>query len=312
LPEKGWTRRVKRNKCEADVAGECPATLRQALFDGPELVRAPAICGIARLRPLDAPLGTNKEAPVLDLHDRVALITGASGGLGAVIARLLADHGVHVAVTHLGHRDEAVELCRQIEAKGRKTVLVHLDQTDPASCSAAVEQTVKTLGRLDILINNAAWNDPVPLPDLESLTPEIWDRGMNTNLRGPFLMTRAAAGHLKRQGQGRVINISGVPGLVPAGSIALAVSKAGLIHLTRCLAVALAPSITVNCIAPGLIEGTRMFARVPAVRVAAAKEQAALKRATNAEDVARQVVLFCQSDSVTGQTLVIDAGLVFH
>jgi 3-oxoacyl-[acyl-carrier protein] reductase len=248
----------------------------------------------------------------MDLHDRVALITGASGGLGAVTARMLAEHGVHVAVTHLGHRDEAVELCQQIEAKGRKTFLVHLDQTDPASCSAAVEATVNALGRLDILINNAAWNDPVPLGDLDSLTPEIWDRAVNTNLRGPFLMTRAAASHLKRQDQGRVVNISGTPGLVPAGSIALAVSKAGLIHLTRCLAVALAPSVTVNCIAPGLIEGTRMFARVPPARVAALKDQAALKRTTDPKDVARQVVLFCQSDSVTGQTQVVDAGLVFH
>jgi 3-oxoacyl-[acyl-carrier protein] reductase len=248
----------------------------------------------------------------MDLHDRVALITGASGGLGAVTARILADEGVHVAVTYLGHRDEALEVCRQIEAKGRKSFVVHLDQTDPASCSAAVEATVNALGRLDILINNAAWNDPVPFPDLDSLTPEIWDRAVNTNLRGPFLMTQAAAPHLKRQEQGRVINISGVPGLAPTGSIALAVSKAGLIHLTRCLAVALAPSITINCIAPGLIEGTRMFARVPPARVAAFKEQTALKRTTNAEDVARQVVVFCQSDSVTGQTQVVDSGVVFH
>jgi 3-oxoacyl-[acyl-carrier protein] reductase len=248
----------------------------------------------------------------MDLRDRVALITGASGGLGAVIARMLADDGVHVAVTHLGHRDEALDVCRQIEAMGRKALLVHLDQTDPTSCDAAVEATVKAFGRLDILINNAAWNDPVPLPDLDSLTPEIWDRAVNTNLRGPFLMTRAASLHLKRQDQGRVVNIAGVPGLAPLGSIALAVSKAGLIHLTRCLAVALAPSITVNCVAPGLMEGTRMLARVPSARVAASTAQAALKRTTRLQDVARQVVLFCQSDSTTGQTQVIDAGTVFH
>jgi 3-oxoacyl-[acyl-carrier protein] reductase len=135
---------------------------------------------------------------------------------------------------------------------------------------------------------------------------------MSTNLRGPFLMTRAASVHLKRRDQGRVVNVSGLPGLVPVGSVALAVSKAGLIHLTRCLAVALAPSITVNCIAPGLMEGTRMFARVPPARVAASKAQAALKRTTRLEDVARQVVLFCRSVSVTGQTQVIDAGTVFH
>ena len=248
----------------------------------------------------------------MDLRDRVALITGGSGGLGAVTARMLADHGVHVAVTHLGHRDEALDLCHQIEEKGRRAFVVHLDQTDPISCTDAVEETVEALGRLDILINNAAWNDPIPLADLDGLTPEVWDRALNTNLRGPFLMTRAATPHLKRQDQGRIVNISGVPGLVPAGSIALAVSKAGLIHLTRCLAVALAPSITVNCIAPGLMEGTRMFARVPPARVALVKEQAALKRTTRSDDVARQVLVFCQSDSVTGQTQVIDSGGFFH
>jgi 3-oxoacyl-[acyl-carrier protein] reductase len=225
---------------------------------------------------------------------------------------MLAEEGAHVALTHLGHRDEGLEVCRQVEKNGRKSVLVHLDQTDPASCSAAVEATVEALGRLDILINNAAWNDPIPLQDLDSLTPEIWDRALNTNLRGPLLMTRAAAPHLKRQHQGRVVNVSGIPGLRPMGSIALAVSKAGLIHLARCLAVALAPSITVNCVVPGLMEGTRMSARVPPPRIAALKDQAALKRTTNPEDVARQIVLFCTSDSVTGQTQVIDAGVVFH
>lgn len=249
----------------------------------------------------------------MDLHDRVALITGATGGLGSVIARMLADEGVHVAITHLGHRDEGVEVCRQIEAKRPKSLLVHLDQAEPASCEAAVEATVRALGRLDILINNAAWNSRVPFPDLQAVTPEFWDRSLNTNLRGPFLMTRAAASHLKRQDQGRVVNIAGLPGLRPEGSsIVFAVSKAGVIHLTRCLAVALAPSITVNCVVPGLMEGTRMFARVPPERVAAMKDKALLKRTTNLEDVSRQVLLFCQSDSITGQTQVIDAGTIFH
>ena len=248
----------------------------------------------------------------MDLRERVALITGASGGLGAVIANTLAGEGVHVAVTHLGHRDEGAEVCRQVEAKGRRSLLVRLDQTDPVSCDAVVEATVRGLGCLDILINNAAWNDPVPFPDLDALTPDIWDRSLDTNLRGPLLMTRAAASHLRQQGHGRVVNIAGLPGLVPTGSIALAVSKAGLIHLTRCLAVALAPSVTVNCVAPGLMEGTRMFARVPPERAATVKGMALLRRAASLEDVARQVVLFCQAESITGQTQVIDAGIVFH
>ena len=249
----------------------------------------------------------------MDLRDRAALVTGATSGLGAAIARALATEGANVALTHLGHRDEGVAVCREIEAKGRRASLVHLDQTDPASCEAAVDQTVGALGRLDILVNNAAVNQPVPFQDLDGLTPEIWDRLLDTNLRGPFLLSRAAARHLKRQAQGRIINISGFPGLTPMGSsIALAVSKAGLIHLTHCLAVALAPSITVNCVAPGMMEGTRMSARVRPEALAALREKAALKRTTDIDDVARQVVLFCQAESVTGQTLVIDGGIVFQ
>jgi 3-oxoacyl-[acyl-carrier protein] reductase len=249
----------------------------------------------------------------MDLHDRVALVTGATGGLGAVIARSLASEGANVALTHLGHREEGEAVCREIEANGRKAFLVHLDQSDAASCESAVEKAVGFLGRLDILVNNAAVNQPVPFQDLDGLTPEIWDRLLNTNLRGPFLLTRAAARHLKRQDQGRVVNVSGFPGLAPLGSsIALAVSKAGLIHLTHCLAVALAPSITVNCVAPGLMEGTRMSSRVRPEAISALREKAALKRTTDLDDVARQVVHFCQAESITGQTLVIDGGIVFH
>jgi 3-oxoacyl-[acyl-carrier protein] reductase len=245
----------------------------------------------------------------MELRDRVALITGASGGLGAVMAGMLAEAGTHVAITHLGHRDEGVEVCHRIEAKERKSFLVHLDQTDPASCEATVEAAVQALGRLDILINNAAWNPALPISDLQSLTPEIWDRTFNTNLRGPFLMTRAAAAHLKRQDQGRVVNIAGLVGLIPRGSLALAVSKAGLIHLTRCLAVALAPSIAVNCVVLGRLEGTRFSGGSSA---AAMKDGSLLKRIPTLEDVARHILLLCQSDSITGQAHVIDVGTGFH
>ncbi len=126
-------------------------------------------------------------------------------------------------------------------------------------------------------------------------------------------MTRAAERYLKQHSQGRVVNVSAFVGLTPMGSsIAQAVAKAGLIHLTRCLAVALAPSVTVNCVAPGLMEGTRMSARVPPEAVSAMKERTILKRTTDMTDVARQVVMYCKAESVTGQTQVIDGGIVFH
>ena len=240
----------------------------------------------------------------MELQDRVALITGASGGLGTVIGGMFADAGAHVAVTYRGHQDKGADLCRQIERKGRQSVLIHLDQSDPTSCEAAIESTIEKFGRLDILINNAGFNDQIPLARFEEITPETWDQSFNVNLRGPFLMTRAAAPHLKRQDQGRVVNVAGLTALMPRGTLTLAVSKAGLIHLTRCLAVALAPSIAVNCVVPSRLEGTGFPGNPPA----AMKERSLLKSLPSLEDVGQQVLFFCQSDSVTGQAYVIDTG----
>lgn len=249
----------------------------------------------------------------MELKDRVALVTGASGGLGGVIAQTLAAAGVHIAVAYLSHRDGALKACGAVETLGRRAIMVPLDQTDQASVQAAMEATVAQLGGVDILVNNAAWNIPIPFADLDALTPEIWDRIYDTNVRGPFLLARACAPYMRKQGRGRIVNISAFIGLTPAGSsIAHATAKAALIHLTRCLAVALAPDITVNCVAPGLMEGTRMSQRVPPDVVDAMRQRAVLKRTTSLQDVADQVVTFCRADSVTGQVLVIDGGIYFH
>jgi 3-oxoacyl-[acyl-carrier protein] reductase len=176
-----------------------------------------------------------------------------------------------------------------------------------------VDAAAERFGRLDILVNNAGWNISIPFPDLEKLDAALWDRLMSTNLRGPYLICRAAAPRLKASGSGRIVNIASVAGLNPGGSsIAYATSKAGLIHLTRCLAVALAPEVAVNCVAPGLMAGTRMTSRLsPEVRDGA-RQRAVLRRAVSVEDVADQVVTFCRSDSVTGQVVNIDAGVFFH
>lgn len=249
----------------------------------------------------------------MELKDRVALVTGASGGLGGVIAHTLAAAGAHIAAGYLAHQDDALKTCKAVEALGRRACVIQLDQTAPASIQAAAEATAAQLGRLDILVNNAAWNIPIPFADLAALTPEIWDRINDTNVRGPFLLARACAPHMRRQRQGRIVNISAFIGLTPAGSsIAHATAKAALVHLTRCLAVALAPDITVNCIAPGLMEGTRMAERVPPEVVESIRQRAILKRTTSLQDVADQVVTFCRAESVTGQVLVIDGGIHFH
>jgi 3-oxoacyl-[acyl-carrier protein] reductase len=134
-----------------------------------------------------------------------------------------------------------------------------------------------------------------------------------TNLRGPYLLARAAAKTMRAQGEGRIVNIASVGGLYPAASsIAYASMKAGLIHLTRCLAVALAPDVLVNCVAPGLVEGTRMAKRIPPPLVEAVLERALLHKGASADDIAEQVVTFCRTDTTTGQVLPIDSGFVFN
>jgi 3-oxoacyl-[acyl-carrier protein] reductase len=249
----------------------------------------------------------------MDLSGCAALVTGGSGDLGRAIALTLAEAGADVAVTWVGYREGAVETCRQVEKRGRRAAMIQLDQGDPSAIEPGVNDAVAALGRLDVLVNNAGWNIGIPFRDLDSLTVEVWDHINDVNLRGPFLLAQAAARHLRARGAGRIVNIASVAGLRAAGSsIAYAVSKAGLIHLTRCLAVALAPEVTVNCVAPGLMEGTRMAKRLPAEVVESTRRQAVLQRSTAIGDVAAQVVAFCRADSVTGQVLNIDGGVHFH
>jgi 3-oxoacyl-[acyl-carrier protein] reductase len=249
----------------------------------------------------------------VDLQGCVALVTGGSGDLGGAIALALAGAGADVAVTFVDYKDGALETCRRVAAQGRRATMVRLDVSDTAAAAPAVEDVVSELGRLDILVNNAGWNVGVPFRDLDGLTPDIWNHIQDVNLRGPFFLARAAAPHLRARGAGRIVNVASVAGLRPAGSsIAYAVAKAGLIHLTRCLAVALAPEVTVNCVAPGLMEGTRMAKRLPTEVVESTRRLAVLQRSTAIDDVAAQVVAFCRADSVTGQVLNIDAGVHFH
>jgi 3-oxoacyl-[acyl-carrier protein] reductase len=246
----------------------------------------------------------------MDLEGKTAFVTGGSGDIGSVIARALAAAGVDVAISYVGHQEGAAATVSAVQAAGRRSIAVQLDQRDSAAIEAAAEKVVRELGRTDILVNNAAWNIGIPFSALDTLTPDIWDRVLETNLRGPFLLARAFAPHLRAHRAGRIVNIASVGGLYPGGSsIAYAASKAGLIHLTRCLAVAMAPDVTVNCIAPGLVEGTRMAQRLPEEIARLARTQVVLGRTASPEDIAQQVVMFCRAESITGQVLVIDGGM---
>jgi 3-oxoacyl-[acyl-carrier protein] reductase len=245
----------------------------------------------------------------VDLTEKVAFVTGGSGDIGGAIVRALAASGANVAVSYVGEASRAGAAVDAVQKLGRQSLAVQLDQRDPKSIESCVNKVIGNFGRIDILVNNAAWNIGIPFTALDALTADIWDRVLETNLRGPFLLSRAFAPGLRRNGMGRIINIASLAGIAPGGSsIAYAASKAALIHLTHCLAIALAPDVTANCIAPGLVEGTRMAGRLPEEMKQLARAQAVLGRTGGANDIAELVVTYCKAESVTGQTVVVDGG----
>jgi 3-oxoacyl-[acyl-carrier protein] reductase len=250
----------------------------------------------------------------MDLKGKVALVTGGNGGLGQRICHALARQGVHIVVMYAQSRDQAEGVARELASRhGVAAAALACDIAEPESVERVARDMMRQFGRFDILVNDAAYNKTVPFADLDNLTPELWERIMAVNLTGPMRLIKAVAPTMKAQGGGRIVNISSMAGLQPMGSsIAYAVSKAGLIHLTRCMAVALAPETLVNCVAPGLLEGTRATANLRADMIERAASTSLLKKAADKDDCADMVVAMCRTDTMTGQTVVIDSGLVFH
>jgi len=249
----------------------------------------------------------------MQLEGKVAVVTGGNGGLGQRICHALARAGSDVVVVYAHSQESAQTVARELKKNGVRAEAMDCDVTSVAQVQDLISRVLDTLGRVDLLINDAAYNKWIPFDDLDALTYEEWQKILEVNLTGPMFLMKAAAPAMRRHGSGRIVNIASVAGLGPSGSsIPYAVSKAGLIHLTRCMAVALAPAILVNCIAPGFLEGTRATANLNPAYRERAKEAALLKRAADKDDIANQVVALCQTDSITGQTLVIDAGRFFH
>src|SRR5215469_13179882 len=249
----------------------------------------------------------------MDLRGTVALVTGGNGGLGQRICHALAKEGAHVAVMYAQSRDQAEGVAHELSRYQVNAAAFACDVIDGAAVERVVGEVTGRFGRLDILVNDAAYNKSVPFPDLDSLTMEVWDKIMAVNLTGPMRLMKAVAPVMKAQGRGRIVNISSVAGLGPTGSsIAYAVSKAGLIHLTRCMAVALAPETLVNCVAPGLLEGTRATANLRREQIENSAATSLLKKPADKDDCADMVVTMCRTETMTGQTMVIDSGRYFH
>jgi pteridine reductase len=234
------------------------------------------------------------------LEGQVALVTGAAKRIGRSIALRLAAEGASVAVNYRGSKADADSAVGEIQVLGVKAMAIQGDvsrREDVGKLFAAIE---KGFGRLDILVNNAGAFFPAKFEDL---TDEQWDGIMNANLRSQFLCAQAAAPIMKRQGRGRIVNISSLGGLLAwPGYTHYCVSKAGSIMLTRCLAGALGPEILVNSVAPGTIQfpgeapDEEYIRRVP------------LHRTGTGEDIAGAVAYLATADFVTGQVIAVDGG----
>jgi 3-oxoacyl-[acyl-carrier protein] reductase len=237
---------------------------------------------------------------------RVALVTGGGTGLGRVISLALAADGCDVAINYSKSERDAEETAAAVRDLGRRAVTIQADVADDAAVRRLIATVDAELGSLEVLVNNAGTTRYAPLADLDALDDAMWDRIFAVNLRGPFYCARAAAPLLRRGGRGKIINTASNSAFRPTGSsIPYMTSKAALVMLTRSLARALAPDIQVNGVAPGWLATRWVDDHFPPdVR------DRLLKGAPPAslEDIARVVVMLANTDSITGETIVIDRG----
>jgi 3-oxoacyl-[acyl-carrier protein] reductase/pteridine reductase len=260
------------------------------------------------------------------LAGKAVLVTGGARRLGRAIALTVAQAGADVAITFRASQSDAAQTIAEIAALGRRSLAVPCDVRSETSVRAAVAQVSAALGRLDVLVNNAAVFSSAAL---ESMTLDQWDAVFETNARGPFLVAREALPHL-RTAQGRIINMGSLGGLHAwAGHAHYCASKAALHMLTQAMAKAFAPDVNVNCVAPGWIAlhdpstiksgdknpdalssshtDAERRAELQSARFAA---KTPMGRNGDANDVAQAVLFFATGPHfITGQTLVVDGGL---
>lgn len=237
------------------------------------------------------------------MSDKVALVTGSTSGIGAAIARRLAKDGYTVAL----HSGRSAELGRKMANELRGASYHQADLADETATRALVTSVLDKHGRLDVLVNNAGLSIRIPHADLKAATPALWRQMLDVNLISPFILVAEAEAAL-RGTRGCIVNIGTHAGARPKGSsIPYAASKAALHHVTRLLALALAPDVRVNAVAPGLVE-TPMTANWPDM-LETWKTRSPMRRPAKPEDIADLVAALIANDYVTGEIVIADGGL---
>jgi 3-oxoacyl-[acyl-carrier protein] reductase len=244
----------------------------------------------------------------VEIKGKTVLITGGGTGIGRAVALKLAAEGANLVINYSRSRAEAEETLQTArELYGINGIACQADVSQQEQVVRMVEETMATLGRIDILINNAGTTHFVSHDDLDGLLEEYWDNAFNVNVKGMFFVTRACATELKKN-KGCIVNITSVAGLKGVGSsIAYAASKAAGISVTKSLARVLAPEVRVNSVAPGIVKTRWVEGKDDHVQKYG--EGTPLGRVAEPEDVADLVWALIQGgDFVTGQTIVVDGG----
>ncbi|MBN9089039.1 MAG: SDR family oxidoreductase [Reyranella sp.] len=236
------------------------------------------------------------------MTSKVALVTGSTSGIGAAIARRLVKDGYIVALHSARSAETGQAMAKELNGSYHQA-----DLADEAATRALAASVLDRHGRLDVLVNNAGLSIRIPHADLKAATPALWRQMLDVNLISPFLLVAEAEAAL-RQTKGSIVNIGTHAGARPKGSsIPYAASKAALHHVTKLLALALAPDVRVNAVAPGLVE-TPMTANWPDL-LETWNTRAPMRRPARPEDIADLVAALIANDYVTGEIVIADGGL---
>ena len=239
----------------------------------------------------------------MELDGKVAIVTGGAVRLGKALALALAEHGARLVIHYGSSAGPAQETVTEIKAMGSEALAIQADLSQSGQAASIVERAVAHFGQVDILVNSAAIFEP---GNWDDTTEANWDRHFAINLKSPFFLSQAFAKHVGREGAGHIVNITDWRGVRPGtGHVAYTLTKAGLIAMTKSLALALAPNIQVNAIAPGMILPPpgedqsyleRKAGKIPAQRVG------------SPEGIAKTLLFLLRSDFVTGELIFVTGG----
>jgi len=246
---------------------------------------------------------------------KVALITGGATGIGKACALQLAGMGYDILISYNTSYAKAEELQKELKEKGTRCEIFQANVSKEEDAAKLVEYCRETFGRLDAVVNSAGTTKFIPFPDLDAVTTEVWEELLHVNLMGTFFCCREAAKLMKENGGGCIVNVASLAGMrVSGSSLPYGVSKAGVIMMTKSLAMTLAPEIRVNSVSPGMVAGTAWYRNREGFDVDAHNARQALEipigRVATGDDVA-DTICFLISDKgayLTGVNIPIDGG----